>query len=80
MDTESFISYIKEYYRTHFSLELPESIFNEWVFTEGLPEKCPQPVSVKFDSVDLFLEKWNNGDVHDESVAKNGRRKSGFTF
>lgn len=70
MDTESFIRYIRDYYYTQFSIDLPDSTFNEWVFTEGLPETCPQPVSVKFDSVDSFLAKWISGGVYDESIAK----------
>lgn len=70
MDTESFITYITEYYQRSFNVELPESMVGEWVFTEGLPEKYPQPVSVKFDSVNLFLAAWNNGRSPDTSVAK----------
>jgi len=70
MDTETFIRYMLEYYRKNFSEEIPESMVDEWVFTSGLSEKCPQPVSVKFDSVDLLLAKWNSSKVLDKPAAE----------
>jgi leukotriene-A4 hydrolase len=70
MDSESFIRNIKEYYHTQFSIELPDKLFDEWIFTEGLPETCPRPVAIKFDSVDSYLAKWIKEGSHDESVAR----------
>ncbi len=69
MDTETFILYIREYYQKNFQVEIPESMVDEWVFTSGLPETCPEPVSVKFDSVDLLLARWNSSQFLEKSAA-----------
>jgi len=70
MDTDKFIENIKTYYQTNFNLVLEDSNFNAWIFTEGLPDNCPKPVSEKFAKVDSFLIKWNAGEKTGESVTK----------
>lgn len=70
MDTEAFTRYVEEYYRRQFSLNLPQSIFTDWVYSEGLPGSCPQPVSVKFAQVDTFLAKWWRKDDADIAATK----------
>lgn len=70
MDTNKFIEYIKNYYQRKFNQVLADSNFNAWIFTEGLPDNCPQPVSEKFAKVDAFLLRWNGGKKTDESVAR----------
>lgn len=56
--TDSFIKTIKDYYKTKWSLTLDDSLFNEWIFSEGLPANCPQPASEKFKRVDDVLREW----------------------
>jgi hypothetical protein len=60
MDTEHFISYLKEYYQTKFAITIEDSFLNAWIFTEGLPDDCPQPVSTRFEKVNQFIAKWEN--------------------
>lgn len=58
MDTDGFIRFITTYYKDKFSIALEEPMFREWIFTEGLPKSCPQPVSDRFSKVDDVLKGW----------------------
>lgn len=58
--TDSFIKTIKDFYKTKSSITLDDSLFNEWIFSEGLPANCPQPVSEKFKRVDDVLREWED--------------------
>jgi leukotriene-A4 hydrolase len=58
MNTNSFIGYIKRFYKEKFNNELPETLFQEWIFTEGLPQSCPNPVSDRFTKVEDVLKQW----------------------
>lgn len=58
MNTDSFISTIKDYYSTKHSVSLPDSLFNSWIFTTGLPSDCPLPVATKFAAVDAALSAY----------------------
>jgi aminopeptidase N len=58
IDTDRFIAYIKGYYNNNYTIALSDSLFNAWIFTEGLPEECPQPVSMLFKGVDETLRQW----------------------
>lgn len=62
MTTEAFIPFIKNYYQQKFQVALPDSVFNDWIFTEGLPAYCPQPVSTRFEQVDKALARWKNNE------------------
>jgi len=55
MNTDSFISTIRDYYSTKHSVTLPDTLFNSWIFTTGLPSDCPLPVATKFKVVDDAL-------------------------
>ncbi len=70
MDTGSFIATIQDFYRTNFQIDLPGSVFEEWIFTEGLPETCPKPVSVKFRKVEDALRRWVESGISDASQLK----------
>ena len=58
MDTDSFIIFIRNYFSTNFGIALEESNFNAWIFQEGVPMNCPQPVSKNFSKVDSILLQW----------------------
>lgn len=70
MDTDTFIGIIKRYYQNNFNIELKDSDFNSWIFTEGLPDNCPIPASTKFDRVDEILHGWIDRKVADPNLLK----------
>lgn len=55
MNTDSFIGTIKEYYSSKHAVTLPDTLFNRWIFTTGLPDDCPRPVATKFAGVDAAV-------------------------
>lgn len=71
MTTESFIPLIKEYYKKQFSITLEDSLFNAWIFSEGLPADCPTPAAVKFNEVDKVIANWKSTQKLDNNVIKN---------
>jgi len=71
MDTDTFTQFIKNYYKGHFNIVLQDQFFNAWIFTEGLPESCKQPQSVRFEKVDDLVTKWNNTHHLESKDTKN---------
>jgi leukotriene-A4 hydrolase len=69
MDTDQFIRYIQSYYKNTFSITLEDSLFKTWIFTEGLPAECPQPVSTRFQKVTEVLQQWKTTGRIDTSVS-----------
>lgn len=64
MDTERFIPYTQQYYRQKFNIDIPEKVFNAWIYTEGLPDDCPKPASGRFTQVIEALATWKTtGDL-----------------
>lgn len=70
MNTDSFINYIKKFYREKFNIDLPDSLFQEWIFTEGLPLSCPKPVSNRFTKVEDVLMKWVTTQILDSDASR----------
>jgi leukotriene-A4 hydrolase len=70
MDTERFISFLKNYYLTKYNLTIEDRFLNNWIFTEGLPADCPQPVSDRLEKVNGILQKWKDTGKLDRSDAK----------
>ena len=70
MDTDGFIKYIKQYYKAKFNIQLVDSHINAWIFSEGLPDDCPQPVSGRFEKVNRFLQQWKDSGKLDGSQTK----------
>jgi leukotriene-A4 hydrolase len=70
MDTDSFIKYIKNYYKTKFNVTLEDQFLNAWIFTEGLPADCPTPHSVRFKKVDEVIAKWKADETLKKDAAK----------
>ena len=61
MTTEEFIPFIKNYYQSKFSIALPDTLFNDWIYSEGLPSYCPTPAAERFTKVDETLSQWKSG-------------------
>ena len=61
MTTEEFIPFIKNYYQSKFTIALSDTLFNDWIYTEGLPSYCPKPVADRFTKVDETLTQWKSG-------------------
>lgn len=60
MDTDAFVRYIKNFYETSFNISLDDALFQRWIFTEGLPEECPKPISQNFEKVDSVVKEWTS--------------------
>lgn len=60
MDTQTFIGFIKEYYQSKFNITLPDSLFNAWIYTTGLPADHAQPQSSAFEEVDQIVAQWKS--------------------
>lgn len=58
MDTDAFIAFIKGFYQSNYSLALTDSLFNDWIFSEGLPSNCPVPSARRFDAAIAALGEW----------------------
>lgn len=60
MDTDTFIEFIKQYYQSKFNITLPDSLFNAWIYTTGLPKSHAQPQSTAFERVDQIVAQWKS--------------------
>ena len=71
MDTERFIAYIKGFYKKAYTINLEDALFNDWIFTEGLPSDRPQPFSERFKKAEAIIAEWQRGAALEPGVAKN---------
>jgi leukotriene-A4 hydrolase len=62
LNTEAFISYIKNFYKEKFNIALSDDMFNAWIFSEGLPADCPKPKSDRFTQIDEAIESFKSGN------------------
>jgi hypothetical protein len=58
MTTEGFVEYLSAYYKVKFSIDIPETLINNWIYTPGLPEDHPIPQSDRFRQVDDLIASW----------------------
>lgn len=58
MDTNGFITFIKNFYQERFRIILPDQFLNAWIFTEGLPDNVPTPASDRFAAVEQTIIEW----------------------
>ncbi|HEX6226776.1 MAG TPA: leukotriene A4 hydrolase C-terminal domain-containing protein, partial [Chryseolinea sp.] len=70
MNTDGFISYLKNYYQTKYSIVIDDAFLNSWIFTEGLPASRPIPGSTRFQKVDNSLQEWKTSGNLDSKAAK----------
>lgn len=61
MDTEGFITYLNQNLFAKNNIPVDESLYQSWVYGEGLPENAPEIHSERFDKVDQQREAWLNG-------------------
>lgn len=69
MNTNGFITYIKSYYKQKFNIDLSDELFNNWIFTKGLPQNVPVPASSRFKKIDEVITSWKAERILNESVA-----------
>lgn len=62
MNTEDFLVYIDENLFKGDSALKSQIRLNDWIYTPGLPDNCPQPKSGEFDKVLAQVEAFKNGD------------------
>ena len=70
LNTDQFIADIKKYYRDTFDIALDTAMFNEWIFTEGLPDDCPIPQSARFENVNEMISRWKKGGELSRDTSK----------
>jgi leukotriene A-4 hydrolase/aminopeptidase len=70
-DTDKFIAFIKNYYQTKFKITIPDELITAWIFTEGLPNTCPQPNAERFRKVDEVIAQWKSTQQLNTELAKN---------
>ena len=69
MDTESFITYVKNYYKSKYDIQIEDAFLTAWIYTEGLPADCPKPASTRLEKVNQFLTAWkNSGKLESQST------------
>ena len=70
VDTDAFKTEIQTFYKNTFNITLEDALFNEWIFTEGLPDNCPAPKSERFEKVDRVVSDWKDGKQFDQKTSK----------
>jgi leukotriene-A4 hydrolase len=61
MDTETFIDYLNEKLIQPNKDAFAQVDINAWIYGPGIPDNCPQVVSMRFEKVDSALAAFNNG-------------------
>lgn len=61
MDTESFIQYANEHLFRANNIPVDSSLYNQWIYGEGLPETMPEIRSDRFLKVDSAAKLWLSG-------------------
>lgn len=58
MTTEQFIETLQIQLFDAYQFDIKPAFYEAWIYTPGLPENCPVPVSDKFENVDKALTTW----------------------
>lgn len=61
MNTESFIAYANEHLFNANNIPVDSSLYNQWIYGEGLPESMPEIRSERFLNVDKAASNWLAG-------------------
>lgn len=64
-NTDYFIQYANQYLFAKNDLEIPEKIYRQWIYEEGLPENMPIVNSDRFTKVENTLSAWQDGEALD---------------
>lgn len=68
MDTERFITYLKQYYQSKNNIAIDDTFINSWIYTEGLPADAPTPQSSRFKNVEALIADWQESGKLDASA------------
>ena len=60
MSTDNFIDYLNKNLFEANDLPVDADLYNQWIYSAGLPENHPVPVSDRFDKVDAVVNDWIN--------------------
>lgn len=60
MTTEAFVVYINTNLFEKHKIPVDETLFNEWIYDEGIPDNAPKPDSERFRMVDQALNDWRS--------------------
>ena len=66
MTTDEFITQLNSKLFETNGIPIDEQLYEDWVFGEGLPANCPQPVSNRFNKVEEVLTSWIGGGSIEE--------------
>jgi aminopeptidase N len=66
MTTEAFINYLNANLFEKNGIAVDESLYQAWIYGEGLPESKPVPNSGKFAKVEEAMERFKAGNSPDE--------------
>lgn len=69
MTTEEFIEQLNTRLFEKNGIAIDEQLYKDWIYSEGLPANCPQPVSDRFAKVDEVLKKWESGTPIQELIS-----------
>jgi leukotriene A-4 hydrolase/aminopeptidase len=58
MTTDKFVDFIKQYYQKQYNVNLPDALFTQWIYSEGLPTDCPVPNPTRFTRVQEVVATW----------------------
>ncbi len=71
MSTELFIPFIQKFYLENFSINLDAAFFQDWIYSTGLPDSCPEPVVDAFKEIEEGLNIWLQGKDFSRLQASN---------
>ncbi|WP_420581870.1 M1 family metallopeptidase [Reichenbachiella sp.] len=66
MTTKKFIEILQTQLFDAYQLDMEPAIYEAWIYTPGLPDNCPVPVSDKFENVDNALAAWTANQSKEE--------------
>ncbi|SMD36549.1 Aminopeptidase N [Reichenbachiella faecimaris] len=72
MTTEQFIENLQTNLFDAYQLEIAPTFYEAWIYTPGLPDNCPVPVSDKFENVDQAAVTWAANQSKEELQAAYG--------
>lgn len=61
MTTEAFIKYLNQNLFEKYEIPLDERLYQEWIYSPGIPENAPSVNSKRFEQVDEALALWMTG-------------------
>ncbi len=69
MTTREFIDILQTQLFDAYQIDIEPAFYEAWIYTPGLPDNCPVPVSDKFENVDKALATWAANQSKEELQA-----------